>query len=383
MSEDNNTENTQEPDFLNLSDDEFERFGLYPPESPASEDVEESSDNTEQEDTLNEEEQSDESEVESNQGEAEGLDVNEGEETDQEELDTETSDNEEEDSTDDEPESIKASAFYKALTAPIKANGKMVSVTSPEEAIKLIQKGLGYNAEMVKLKPAKQMLKTLEQNKMLNNESITLAVDLLSGNTDALIKLMKDKGIDPLELDVSTEKEYKAVSRIASEESVQFDDVINSIKDSSYFDSTVEQVQKWDKKSQTSIAQDPRLIAQLNAQMENGIYKQIKSELDRQQALDSETISGLSDLEAYVAVGRLMTQNGSLVVPNAQGTASTSQVGKQVQPRADSRTNLKTQSKKKGAGLPRSKPAQKDSSNEINALAMSDEEFDKLLAKFT
>lgn len=385
-------------DFLNLSDEDFEKFGVYPPTSSVSSEEEPTEEVVEEEATdqiieddadetdVSETEEADESDDEDEptrdevdvMGEASDRaeEASEGEESDDEEAESKE---EVEDKTEDQ----KAVEFFKAITSPIKANGKEIKIDTAEEAIKLIQMGANYNSKMTQLKPARQILKTLEQNKMLDEESIGLAVDLLSGNKEALLRLMKDKGINPLELDTDAESSYKPSTKIASEQSVDFDDVIESIKDSTYYDSTVQTIQAWDKKSQTLIAQDPRLISQLNAQMENGVYKQINTDLDKRRAMGDSNLNGLSDLEAYVAVGSLLTQNGSLVVPNAQGQQSTRQAGRKIQPKQSSKQNLKTQSQKKAAGVPRSKQPAKSSTKEINALAMSDDDFDKLMAKYT
>lgn len=383
-------------DFLNLSDDDFEKFGMYPPTSSVSEQEQENSDESDEQTSddetqdpspLAEEGSEDNAEEaddddEPRQGEADVMGEASEKADDAEDEEGSESTGDEKDSS-DKTDAEKAQNFYNLLTAPIKANGKEITIDSAEEARQLIQMGVNYNSKMLQLKPARQILKTLEQNKMLDEKSISLAVDVLNGNTDALIQIMKDKGINPLELDTDMESSYKPTTRIASEQSVDFDDVIDSIKDSTYYNDTVQTIQKFDKRSQTMVAEDPRLISQLNAQMENGIYKQISTELEKRRAIGDSTLHGLSDLEAYVAVGRLLTQNGSLVAPNAQGQQSTSQAGRKIQPKQSNQANPKTQSQKKAAGLPRGKQPAKSSSKEINALAMSDEDFDKLMAKFT
>ena len=379
-------------DFLNLSDEEFEKFGSYPPASPASEQQEE--ENTEQpsEDEAplaeeNSETVTEEDDEVSNPTRDEvdvmGAASEEADDVIDEEDSASDGESEDEKEPTQKTDSERANEFFKIITSPIKANGKEIKIDTPEEAVKLIQMGANYNAVMTQLKPARQIIKTLEQHKMLDKDSIALAVDVLSGNKDALVRLMKDKGINPLELDTDEESSYKTTTRIASEQSVEFDDVIESIKHSTYYNDTVQTVQGWDERSQTSVAEDPRLISQLNTQMENGIYKQINTELTKRRAIGDANLSGLSDLEAYVAVGRLLTQNGTLVAPNAQGQQSTRQVGRKIQPKQSNHANPKTNSQKKAAGVPRNKQPAKPSDKEINALAMSDDDFDKLMAKYT
>jgi cell division protein ZapA (FtsZ GTPase activity inhibitor) len=393
------TDNTNnETDFLNLSDEDFEKFGMYSPEQSV---ITEKSD-VEVEDTLNDKEISEEeaplveensednaedADEESNPRQGEADVMGEASETADDAESEEDSENdgesEDEEKTTEKTDAELADNFYKLITKPIKANGKEFNIETPEEAMKLIQMGLNYNSKMTNLKPSRQIIKTLQQHNMLDEESIGLAVDLMNGNKDAILRLLKDKKINPLELDIEAESSYKPTNKIASEQSVDFDDVIEGIKDSTYYNDTVQTVQGWDKKSQTMVAADPKLISQLNAQMENGIYKQINGELTKRRAIGDSNLSGLSDLEAYVAVGRLLTQNGSLVVPKAQEQSSTRQTGRKIQPKQNNQANPKTIIQKKAAGVPRSKqPAKPSSGKEINPLSMSDADFDKVMTKY-
>lgn len=374
-------EEESKTDFLNLSDEDFEKFGMYSPEESTEEEVEVEDEIVEDVEEESEQQQDDDSdndedEDESSQGEAAELDVDDGESLEQDEIDTETVDE------DSEDEPVDAQSFYDAITAPIKANGKEITVSNAQEAIQLIQMGANYNSKMAKLKPARQVLKTLEAANMMDEGKIGLAVDLLSGNKEAILQLMKDNNIDPLELDTSEDTGYKPTTRIATSQSVDFDDALDSIKDSQHYDATVSTIQNWDRKSQTEVTKDPTIMKHIETQMSSGVYDVVSGELEKLKALGDNTISGMSDLEAYVAVGNLLNQQGKLTPLKAQDGGSTTKSGRKVQPKAGSRVNPKTQSLKKGAGVPRNKPPKKSSTDNINPLALSDEEFDKVMAKY-
>lgn len=362
-----------EKDYLNMSDDEFDEYGMLPDSSESDDDEEELLENSEEEDN-GEEVQGQESEEEVEEGE--------GEDEEEDEAQAESDDESEEEDTEEpkaESDEDKMKRFYDVISSPIKANKKEYKIDNPEEALSLIQMGLNYNAKMAALKPARQVIKTLEQHDMLSPDKVSYAIDLLSGNKEAISKLLADNKIDPLELDTDEVLEYKSKVSLASEQLVDLEDVIEGIKESDYYGQTLETVQNWDTKSQSLIAKDPSLVSKLNAQMENGIYQQVSERIDKLKAMGNKDLAGLSDLEAYVAVGNYMAEEGSLVDPSA-GNTSNNQTGRQVQPKAGKTQNPKTQAKKKAASLPKSKPSQK--SSDMNPLAMSDDDFDKLMAKY-
>jgi hypothetical protein len=387
-------EEQEEVNFLNLPDEDFDKFGSIPPtsqnpEKDNEEDGEDTSELQAQEQEVETEDQTESKESDDDINESEDSDTETLTESKIDDLDNEDDGNEEEDSVEtktpkEQSEEEKVNAFYKLITTPIKANGKEIVIKSPEEALKLIQMGAGYNAKMHALKPARQVLKTLEQNNMLDGDKIGFAIDLVSGNKDAILKLLKDNNINPLELDTEDNNGYKSNTRIASVQSVEFDDVLDNIRTSEHYDATLNTVKTWDKRSQSEVAKNPQLIEHLNAQIGNGTYSTVANELERRRALGDNSLSNLSDLEAYVTVGRLLAQDGVLTPPKAQGEVSNTQIGRKVLPQEGSRKNPETQSKKKkAAGVPRGKPEVKSASNEINPLALDDEEFDKLMAKFT
>ena len=98
---------------------------------------------------------------------------------------------------------------YERLTASFKANGKDISVANVDEAISLMQMGANYNKKMAALKPNLKLLKLLENNKLLDESKISYLIDLDKKNPEAITKLLKDSGIDPLDVDVNKESEYR------------------------------------------------------------------------------------------------------------------------------------------------------------------------------
>ena len=375
-------------EILNLSDEDLDKMGYYPPSSSVSEEQEsegeseEESDDTEQlEEQEEESPESDEDEAEESEVEDAAESTDDAPEDDEDESEEDEGENNEEEGEEQEEEKLSdAEAFYKALTAPIKAIGKEHNITDPEEARKFIQMGIGYTKRLESLKPARQVFKTLEQNNMLDNDSIGFAIDLVNGNKDAILKLLKEKSINPLDLDIDSDNAYQPTTGLVPEQSVEFDDIMADIRGSEYANATTQTVQKWDAQSRAEVRKKPQIIADLHHHMETGVYDKVSAMVDKQVALGNPQLRGLSDLERYNVVGNWMAQEGHLAPPSA-GEQSTSDLGEKVLPKAGKDSNPKTVKKKKAAGIPRSKPA--STPKAVNPLDMDDAEFDEMLRKFS
>src|SRR5690606_38757650 len=92
-------------------------------------------------------------------------------------------------------------AIVDKLFAPFKANGKEMVVDNVDDAVALMQMGANYNKKMAALKPNLKLLKLLENNNLLSEEKIGFLIDLDKKNPAAIGKLLKDSGIDPLDVD--------------------------------------------------------------------------------------------------------------------------------------------------------------------------------------
>ena len=199
-------------EILNLSDEDLDKMGYYPPSSSVSEEQESEGESEEESDDTEQLEEQEEESPESDEDEAEESEVEDAAESTDDAPEDDEDESEEEEGEEQEEKLSDAEAFYKALTAPIKAIGKEHNITDPEEARKFIQMGIGYTKRLESLKPARQVFKTLEQNNMLDNDSIGFAIDLVNGNKDAILKLLKEKSINPLDLDIDSDNAYQPKS---------------------------------------------------------------------------------------------------------------------------------------------------------------------------
>ncbi len=265
-------------------------------------------------------------------------------------------------------------AEYQKILAPFSANGKQMQVESAEEAITLMQMGANYNKKMAALKPNLKLLKLLENNGLLSEEKLSFLIDLDKKNPDAITKLVKDSGLDPLEMDVS-KSDYKPNTYTVHDREVELDSVLSDIQDTPTYSKTISIVgNKWDGESKKIIVENPQLIKVINDHMANGVFDLISNEVDRQRALNR--LNGVSDIEAYRLVGDEMHNRGALR-PASQPAQKVPGTVREPVPAKPTAQNQDTRSKKLAASTPKAAAPVKNDPD-FNPLALSDEDFAKI-----
>lgn len=377
--------------FLDMSDDEFmskgEDFFAQTLEADPSaesgsdsgtdEAAEEQEFETPVEEITEEEEFSEEESTEEESGETDDEEHQEEEVLDSESedgsLEGAESDSEDENSEDDESQEDDAEIDYKAvyeqIFKPFKANGREVSIESPEDVIQLMQMGANYNKKMAALKPNLRIMKMLDKNGVLAEDKLSFAIDLLKGDKQAIAKLIADNEIDPYDLNAEQDSDYSPKTYTVDDREIELDEVLDEIRTTPTFNDTIDLLSnKWDEQSRQIAVQNPQVIRTINEHMQNGIYAQIQPILERERMLGK--LDGLSDLQAYRQIGDRLFAAGKL--------------------NATSKSNDPAPKAKKPAPKPKPQnkqrkravaPPRKQSSNSIpsdfNPLALSDEEFEK------
>lgn len=279
------------------------------------------------------------------------------------------------------PAVISGDDFMKAVLAPFKANGKEMQVHTPEEARTLMQQGANYNKKMAGLKPHLAIVKQLEQNGLLDNDKIGFLIDLSKKNPEAIGKLIKDSGIDPLDLDNSKVDGYKPNTYAVSEEQMDFDSTLEELKDDEHFQPVLHDVaNEWDVASQKIVAGDPNVLRVLTKHKELGVYDVVTNEVERRKALGQ--LRGTPTLKAYRDIGDELEAAGKLdhlIKPKVQAPPVTKIVPATTKP-AESQAVI---DKRKAAASTATVPAKKAVVDpDFNPLAMSDEDFAKYKPDF-
>ena len=275
-----------------------------------------------------------------------------------------------------ETQAVDYETEYKRLLAPFKANGREIQVKSVDDAVALMQMGANYNKRMAALKPNLKMLKLLENNGLLSEEKISYLIDLEKKNPAAINKLVKDSGLDPMDLDAEKAGEYKPKIHSVDDREIDLDTVLDEIQETPTYTQTLEIVsKKWDGASKQTIASTPQLLKVINDHVANGIYDLINQEVERERMFGR--LNGLSDIEAYRRVGDAINARGGFnhLVSN-QGKPNQEPVV--VQPKPKAPADDKLNEKRRAASSTKPANVSTAAAADFNPLALSDEEFSKL-----
>lgn len=290
--------------------------------------------------------------------------------TDEQELEA-TEDDEVTESTDD-VDFDADEAFTKIFAEPIKANGKEYKVESKEDAIKLIQMGMGFYKNMEALRPKRNLIAMLDNNG-IDEDKLNFAIDLLNKNPQAINKLIADQDLSEIIDDKNAE--YTPNNHKVDERQLNVQEALAEIEDTPTYARTVNILGKeWDDTSRKIVQENTHLIATINSHVENGMFDSIIAEVDKRMMLGSIP-HGTPMLHAYKMVGdEMYATAGSQTAPNpGQQTVS---------PQANAKPPIRKPSEqvrqnKLAASKPRSTPVQRQPKKVEDVFAMSDEEFNK------
>lgn len=211
--------------------------------------------------------------------------------------------------------------FFKKVMTPFKANGRTVELKTPEEAIQLMQMGANYTKKMQELVPHRKMMTMLQNNGLLDEAKLSYLIDLSQKNPEAIKKLVKDAGINPLDIDVDTESTYREGNHRVSDEEVQFHTVLEDMKSTPDRVGTLKIINDgWDDASKQALWKEPRIMSVIHDHRENGTYDRISNEIARRQTLGTIPV-GIPFLQAYKAVGDEIYQ--AAVTPTAIAPVAT------------------------------------------------------------
>lgn len=322
-------------------------------------------------------EDTDQDEFEPNSDESEDDESTESVEDDEDESGSE-SDTDEDDSDDDEDTDSDESGsqtetdkLYEELMAPLKHHGSEFQPKDVAEARRLMSMGLDYARKTRDLKEQRKLIKMLDTNKLLDEDKLSFAIDLMKGDKNAIAQLVQTNGIDVMELEEG--KEYTPSNYAVSDSEVELDDVIESIRSTPTFSDTMNVVTNWDESSKRELASKPQLLSIMNEHKANGIYDKISTEVQRERMLGG--LAGLSDVEAYQAMGNRLFQQGAFNDSQPQEPKrEPKKVVRKPKPKADE-TQLQDKRRKASPSQNKGRKPQPQTYDWWN---MSDEEFEKV-----
>ncbi len=272
-------------------------------------------------------------------------------------------------------------AEYEKLLKPFKANGRDIQVGSVDDAVALMQMGANYNKKMAALKPNMKLMKMLENHDLLSEDKLNYLIDLSRKDAGAINKLIKESGIDPLTLDTEKADGYTPKSYKVDEREIELDMVLEQIQHSQAYPKTLEVVSKqWDPASRQTVANSPQLLKIINDHVDRGIYDVISAEVERERIFGR--LNGMSDIEAYRQVGDSIQARGGFDHLVQKRTDHGQQAAARpvvVQPKPKMAENDKLREMRKAASTSQPAASSGKSVSDFNPLALSDEEFSKLV----
>lgn len=199
--------------------------------------------------------------------------------------------------------------FYSKVTAPFKADGKDIQVRSPEDAVRLMQMGVNYSRRMQEMKPLRAQNEMLKAQGLDDPVKLNFMIEVMQGKPDAIQKLLKDKKIDPIDIDVSKETGYKPGNHAIDSKTLSFREAIDSTLAQEGGPELIRDInQSWDDLSKEALRDQPAIFQNLLDQKKSGVYVQIKKELDYQRTMGF--LTDVPFVQAYHQVGEAMQKAG-------------------------------------------------------------------------
>lgn len=281
-------------------------------------------------------------------------------------------------------------AFYKEIMKPFKANGREITLKNTDEAIRLMQMGAGYGRKLQEMQPHLKTLRMLEKNNLLNENDLSYLIDLHQKNPDAIKKLIKDSGLDPLDINTEDNANYRPSNHTVSDNEIAFQEVLKDVSAQPNGQKTIQHINStWDKESKEFLWHNPQVLSVIQSQRENGLYDQIATEVERQKTL-GYIKPGVAFLEAYKIAGDALVKSNSLILNGSDNNNSNDLVNDALN---NAQQNAKVigirtaapkivapnNDKAKAAASPTTSPRK---SKEVqNPLDMADDDFLKMMSK--
>ena len=328
---------------------------------------EEESEEEEDKKDLTEDKPKDDSEEESTEDEDSKEESKEEGKTEEEESESDDVDKDKDD--DQTIEYTELKEIKDKIFSEFKANGKLIKVDNVEQVISLMQMGANYTQKMTQIKPQLKTLQMLEANGIKDESQLSFLIDLHKKNPSAIAKLIKDAELDAHTLDETEAESYVSSDYSITDAQFNFKQVTEELRSdpSLKYPELMQAVGTFDIKSKNELLNNPHVLKELSEHYKDGRYSEVMAEVDRRKMFGDMRLSTMSTLDAYVTVGTELAQKKLATQPVTKPTEVVAT--KVIAPKAKTNPNKKIAANVSGSGQGKAK-------EEINFLAMSDEEFE-------
>ena len=197
----------------------------------------------------------------------------------------------------------------------------MEGFKDPADLIRAQQMLHGYSDKMKVFKEYKPFLKALEERKLTTDaDKFNLAMSIVDGDPEAIKKVLKEKGIDPLELDLEDIK-YTEKNTLPSQAQMLIEDTYDQAENLGVGDKFTKVINKdWDIKSLQELVTNNAVRADLLQHLSDGTYDIVSNEIKKMELLDATgLLNNMTSIEKYrIATERIYKQNQR--VPTVQAS---------------------------------------------------------------
>ena len=219
------------------------------------------------------------------------------------EADTQDATDESSESTEEEVSMAdRASEFYKNVTQPLKVNGEDFAVETAEEARQLMQMGVEARKREREMQPAMKVVQMLKDNNLMSEADLSFLIDVHKKNPAAITKLIKDAGIDPLDVDTEEAETYKPNDYSVPDEALAIRTVVDELNRSDTGKRTLGIIgSDWDEESRGILVKEPNAIRVLNNHVADGTFDKVMKVVERRRTFGQ--LTDIPDVLAYKLVG--------------------------------------------------------------------------------
>ena len=308
-------------------------------------------------------------------------------------------------------EKEKLQSFYDEATSEFIADGRKVKgFSDPKKIIQSQQMAASYSDRMAALKPYRPLMKPLKERGYLDDpEKFNFDMQVADGDIEALKKLLKDKGIDPYELDMDNVN-FEQKNYVASDIDVAVDDMFEDAKRIGVDKQLQEAFTRdWDDSSIVDILSNDQYRADLLDHIQSGAYDIVQDKIAEFKRSDvSGTFTGMSKIDQYKTAVRTVAeeraaQAGSVGGNNTQAPNANSNTTAEPAPNGGSsdeavaiakakeaeeykkrvqKNKKAAEARKKAASVSRVKTGKKKQKKDFDPDKLSDEEFEAMIKGF-
>jgi len=250
--------------------------------------------------------------------------------------------------TDPEEEDTKSSDTETPTFRDLKVNGEMIPINNLDELYTLASGGGHMTQQLQKLSKGKKSLSIMEEHN-LTEADLSLLIEARSGNKDALASLVKQSGIDYMDMTDEVDENYQPGQYVPSDESMNLRAVQEEISMDPEYATTQNVVNNlMDERSQQLLVQNPMYIKGLHMDIKSGAYQVTQAHATKMKMMDGGV---RSDMEYYIAAAQ-EAQNGNTQQASAPQTPDKPAGSKKPSNKSNKRSAGSSTAKAPAAGTP-------------------------------